>query len=122
MLKFESDQRREITAAARDESERRIFALLRQHYGPTHVWPGDAQALEVVRAATFKAAGYEMNAERDVFKIAALMLSFSDDFDAREPWAREIVAAREGNAPIADLLYQAGIAEVRRHEDAARRS
>ncbi|MCY1013814.1 hypothetical protein OV079_51485 [Nannocystis pusilla] len=48
------------------------------------------------------------------------MLSFSDDFDTREAWAREIVAAREGNAPIAELWYQAGIAEVRRYEDAAR--
>ncbi|WAS91381.1 hypothetical protein [Nannocystis punicea] len=122
MLKLDPDQRREITAATRNESERRIFALLRQHYGPTQVWPGDAEALEVVRAATVKAAGYEMSAERDVFKIAALMLSFSDDFDTREAWAREIVAARDGNAPIADLLYQAGIAEVRRYEDAARKS
>ncbi|MFY0534302.1 hypothetical protein [Nannocystis pusilla] len=50
------------------------------------------------------------------------MLSFSDDFDTREAWAREIVAAREGNAPIAEPLYQAGIAEVRRYEDAAGQS
>ena len=119
MLKLDPNQRGEIAAAARDASERRIFALLREHYGPTRVWPGDAQGLEVVRAATVKAAGYEMTAERDIFKIAALMLSFSDDFDTREAWAREIVAAREGNAPIAELWYQAGIAEVRRYEDAA---
>ena len=119
-MKLDAHQRGEITAAARDASERRIFALLRQHYGPTQVWPGDPQALEVVRAATVKAADYAMNAERDVFKIAALMLSFSDDFDTREPWAREIVAAREGEAPIAELWYQAGIAEVRRYEDAQR--
>lgn len=122
MLKIGLDQRRDIAAAAREESEQRIFALLRQHYGPTQAWPGDEKAMEVVRAATVKAAGYEMNAERDVFKIAALMLVFGDGFDTREPWACEIVATREGNAPIAELLYQAGIAEVRRREDAAPQS
>jgi hypothetical protein len=118
MLKIGLDQRRDITAAAREQSEQRIFALLRQHYGATAVWRGDDGSLAVVRAAIDKAAGHHMTAERDVFKLAALMLIFGDEFDTREPWAAEIVAAREGNAPIAELLYQEGIVQIRRLEQA----
>lgn len=119
MLRFSRDQGREIAAAAREDSVRRIFALLREHYGPTEVWRGDEAGVEVVRAALVKAEGHAMTAERDVFKLAALMLVFGDDFDTREPWAREIVEAREGAAPIADLLHQEGVAQVRRREGAA---
>ena len=45
-------------------------------------------------AAVDKADHYDMPAERDAFKIAALMLVFGDDFDWREPWALKIVAER----------------------------
>lgn len=119
MLKFSAEQHREIVADAREESVQRIFALLREHYGATSVWRGDEAGVAVVRAAIVKAEGHAMTAERDVFKLAALMLVFGDAFDTQEPWAREIVAAREGDAPIAELLYREGIAQVRRREAAA---
>lgn len=118
MLRFTPDQRRETAAAARAASERRIFELLRQHYAGTAVWRGDPGGVAVVRAAITKSAALAMTAERDAFKIAALMLVFGDEFETREPWAVQIVAAREGDAPIAELLHRAGVAEIRGREDA----
>lgn len=119
MLKLGPQQRSDLDDVAREESEQRILALLRRHYAPTAVWPDEERALVVVRAAIAKAAGYEMPAERDAFKLASLMLVFGDDFDARETWAQEILAAREGNAPIAELLHCEGVAQIRRREDGA---
>lgn len=116
MLKVHARQVDALTVAARGGSERRIFALLAEHYGPSEVWPGDERARLVVRAAIEKSEHYDMPAERDAFKIAALMLVFGDDFDWREPWAREIVAERLGNAPIAEFLYREGIARIRARE------
>jgi hypothetical protein len=116
MLKVGARQYEALAGSARARSEGRIFALLAEHYGPTRVWPGDERARVVVRDAIDKADHYDMPAERDAFKLAALMLVFGDDFDFREPWAREIVAERLGNAPIAELLYREGIARVRARE------
>jgi len=118
MVRVGARQQAALAAAARDGSERRILALLRAHFGPSEVWPGDERALEVVRAAIVKAEDYDMPAERDAFKLAALMLIFGDDFDGREPWALEIVAARLGNASIGEALYRAGIARIRAREAA----
>jgi hypothetical protein len=116
MLKITARQVDALTQAAREHAERRIFALLAEHYGPSEVWPGDEKARLVVGAAIDKADHYDMPAERDAFKIAALMLVFGDDFDWREPWALQIVAERLGNAPIAEFLYREGIARIRARE------
>lgn len=116
MLQMKARQVDALTLAARERAERRIFALLAEHYGPSEVWPGDEKARLVVSAAVDKADHYDMPAERDAFKIAALMLVFGDDFDWREPWALKIVAERLGNAPIAEFLYREGIARIRARE------
>jgi hypothetical protein len=116
MLRMKAHQVDALTAAARERAERRIFALLAEHYGPSEVWPGDEQARRVVGAAIDKADHYDMPAERDAFKLAALMLVFGDDFDWRESWAREIVAERLGNAPIAEFLHREGVARIRARE------
>lgn len=118
MLRVAARQRESLAASARDGSERRIFGLLREHYGPSRVWPGDERAHAVVRAAIVKTAEYDMPAERDAFKFAALMLIFGDEFDWRETWARDIIGARLGNAPVAQFLYQEGISQMRAREAA----
>ena len=115
-IKVGSGQQAAMATMARTASEHRIFALLRTHYANSSVWPGDEQALKVVQAGIYKANEYDMPAERDAFKLAALMLVFGDDFDLHEAWARDIVAARLGNAPIAELFYREGISQIRARE------
>ena len=53
---------------------------------------------------------------REVFKVSALMLIFGPDFATRQTWARDLLAARPPDAPVADDLYDAGVAHVRAGE------
>ena len=113
-----SAQMAALNAVARLDSEEHIFELLRQHFRATPAWTSDEAAAALVRAAVAKTTGYGMPAARDAFKVAVLMLVFGPSFDREEPWARRILEARSGEAPVAEILYREGIERVREREAA----
>lgn len=117
-MRIRSIQMAAFDAAARLDSEAQIFQLLHQHFSATPAWTSDQSAAALVRAAIDKATGYGMPAARDAFKMAVLMLVFGASFDREEPWARQILEARSGEAPVAEVLYREGIERVREHEEA----
>ncbi|AKT41735.1 hypothetical protein [Chondromyces crocatus] len=114
-----STQLAQLGAEARAESEERIFALFREHFDGTPPWPSEEAARGLVSAAIDKAAALGMNATRDAFKFAVMMMVFGPSFDTAEPWAVKILAERAEGTPVAELLYREAIEQVRVREDAA---
>lgn len=116
MLKIGQDPLNALTAASRSAEEARIVALLREHFLGTNVWTSEPEVTTLVRLAESRADALALRSAREVFKISALMLIFGPDFATRQTWARDLLAARPPDAPVADDLYDAGVAHVRAGE------
>ncbi len=108
----------QIEALSRErvaDFERRMLEHLRRHF-PSHLQAlGDANALLLVRHALSTGQPLCVVSERDVCKLAGLMVAFGPDLFERHAWAQQAWQA-EAATPDERVarLYDAALGEVRR--------
>lgn len=95
--------------------ERRMLEHLASHF-PTHMQAlGREPALSLVRHAVASGAEQGVVAERDVCKLASLMIAFGPDLFDKHGWALQAWSAAAASPhQRVDLLYDAALGELKR--------
>ncbi len=108
-LKIRADQQTTLGAGERRVFEQRAIQGLADS-APTKGAPGDEDLGSLVSSGVDRARTHGVVREREVFKYIGVMRQFGPDFDQdpAQPWAGEILSARQRHATLSkgDYLFE----------------
>ncbi|MFI5379344.1 MAG: hypothetical protein ACHRHE_08605 [Tepidisphaerales bacterium] len=120
MLQLRPEQYEALLAHSFKALETRIVAAVKRSWPVLCATMGDERLRRCVRRARVRARIHGLQREGEILRFARLMLAWGEDFDrsSETPWAAQIVAWRNCDAPTRlDALEGRSEVELRRRPE-----